>query len=256
MQDNYYISFVNMDHRTDRLNHMEGQLQKVGIKAIRTRGMLPSEYTGPFDVSVMRSRTPGAIGCHFSQVSIMAEAWMQKKHAIVLEDDIIFCSDFTDRVDHIEKFCETNEWDVIWLGAAFHVNPPHWHKIGGSSMAPNCSAELGYDAKRTNDPRMIRTYGAYNTFAYMVNLKSIQKIMRLFDEHIHTSIGIDWLFIKLQPYLNCFAYVPGCIKQMDNMSDIGTGMTVWSGHLKNGPYVFQNKLTDFNPLTFDWHECN
>jgi GR25 family glycosyltransferase involved in LPS biosynthesis len=254
--DKYYISYVNMDHREDRLFHMKNQLAKTGIEAVRTRGMRPEEYNGHGDVTVMRRRTPGAIGCHFSQVSIMEEARDQGKHAMVLEDDIIFCSDFKERIKHIETFCETNPWDVIWLGAAFHINPPHWHKKGESTMKPNCSAELGYDAKRTEDPRMIRTYGAYNTFAYIVNNKSIDKILALFDRHIHTSIGIDWLFIKLQPQLHCYAYVPGCIKQMDNMSDIGTGMTVWSGHLKNGPYVWQDKLEDFNPLTYEWYEAN
>lgn len=256
MLDNCYISYVNLDHRTDRLNHIEGQLHKVGIKATRTRGMLPSEYDLPWDVTVMRNRTPGAIGCHFSQVSIMERALEERKHAFVMEDDIIFCSDFHDRIEHIEKFCDTHPWDVIWLGAAFHVNPPHWHRKGESTMPPNCSANLGYDAKRTDDPRMMRTYGAYNTFAYIVNYNSIEKITALFNRHIHTSIGIDWLFIKLQSQLHCYAFVPGCIKQMDNMSDIGTGMTIWSGHLNNGPYVWQDKMEDFNPELYNWHECS
>lgn len=251
-----YISFVNMDHRTDRLNHMEGQLQNVGLKAVRTRGMRPEEYTGPQDVTRMRKRTPGAIGCHFSQVSIMEEALSRGQNAMVLEDDIIFCSDFNERLAHIDYFTQNNQWDVVWLGAAFHVNPGYWHMRRQSvNQVDDCSANLGYDAKCTEDPRMIRTYGAYNTFAYIVNVKSIEKILNLFAQHIHTSIGIDWLFIKLQPQLHCYAYVPGCIKQMDNMSDIGTGMTVWSGHLKNGPYVWQDKKEDFNPLTFNWHEC-
>ena len=254
---NNYISFVNMDHRTDRLNHMEGQLQRVGLKATRTRGMRPEEYTGPQDVRKMLHRTPGAIGCHFSQVSIMEEALERGQNAMVLEDDVIFCQDFEERLDHIEKFTDENEWDVVWLGAAFHINPPYWHRIPFSdNRHDDCSAQLGYDAKRTHDPRMIRTYGAYNTFAYIVNEKSIAKILDLFAQNIHTSIGIDWLFIKLQPQLHCYAYVPGCVKQMDNKSDIGNGMTVWSGHLKNGPYVYQERKEDFNPLTFDWHEAN
>lgn len=266
---NNYISFVNMDHRTDRLNHMEGQLQRVGLKAVRTRGMRPEEYTGPQDVSKMRKRTPGAIGCHFSQVSIMEEARELGQNAMVLEDDIIFCQDFNERLAHIEFFCDNNEWDVIWLGAAFHVNPGYWHMRRESvNKVDDCSANLGYDAKCTDDPRMIRTFGAYNTFAYIVNEKSIDKILTMFNSPwtrpsdgytfptaIGNSIGIDWLFISLQPQLKCFAYVPGCIKQMDNMSDIGTGMTVWSGHLNNGPYVYQENKNDFNPLTFDWHEC-
>ena len=248
-----YVGFLNMEHRTDRLAHMQEQLSKAGIEAIRHRGKKPEEYdlSDP-KVQVMRNRTPGAIACHFGQVEIMRRGLESGRHAIVFEDDIIFCDDFQDRFEYICKWTEAHEWDVVWLGASFHVNPPYWHRIGKSGMPPDCSAQLGKDCEPTDDPRMIRTYGAYVTFAYMVNKDSIQKIFALFDQHLHTSIGIDWLFIKLQPQLKCFSFVPGCVMQMDNMSDIGTGMTVWSGQLSNGPYVFQKKMTDFDPTKYTW----
>lgn len=261
---NYYAGFVNMDHRTDRLAHITAELQKAGIQAERQRGMRPEEvnYPHPYRLDAMRLRTPGAIGCHFSQIEVWKKAQAQGKHAMVFEDDVVFCSDFQERLNHIEKFTESHTWDVIWLGATFHVNPPYWHPIGKSGMPPDCSASLGYDAKRTDDPHMMRTYGAFSTHAYIVNVNSIDKILALFERHIHTSIGIDWLFIKLQPQLHCYSFVPGCCKQIDNQSDIGSGITVWSGFLKlngnhdNSAYVWQDKMKDFNPLTFNWNEAN
>ena len=42
--DNTYASFINLDHRKDRLNHMTAELSKAKIEAVRTRGMLPNEY--------------------------------------------------------------------------------------------------------------------------------------------------------------------------------------------------------------------
>lgn len=249
-----YIGFLNMEHRTDRLAHMESQLSKAGIEAIRHRGKRPEEYDlNDPNIQVMLYRTKGAIACHFGQVEIMKRGLESGRHAIVFEDDIIFCDDFQKRFEYIGNWCENNSWDVIWLGASFHVNPPYWHRLGKSGMPPDCSAQLGYDVLPTEDPRMVRTFGAYVTFAYMVNVNSIEKILKLFDEHLHTSIGIDWLFIKLQPQLNCFSFVPGCVMQMDNLSDIGNGMTIWSGQLNNGPYVFQKLMTDFNPTTFKWN---
>lgn len=255
MLENLHASFINLDHRTDRLAHMTEQVKKTKLNITRTRGIPWKEIPESPQTQVMRNRTPGAIGCHFSQVQVMKDAQTQGKHALVMEDDIIFCEDFDTRLEYIDNWTKTHAWDVIWMGASFHVNPPYWHKHGESGMRPNCSAQLGYDAKVTDDPRMIRTFGAYVTFAYIVNYESMDKIFRLFDEHLHTSIGIDWLFIKLQPQLNCFSFVPGCVMQMDNMSDIGTGMTVWSGQLRNGPYVFQKNMTDFDPLTFNWAEA-
>lgn len=257
---NYYASFINLDHRTDRLEHMQKQLRQSGITAERTAGLLPSMFPDK-KYDTMRRRTPGAIGCHMSQVSVMKKALEQSKHAFVMEDDIIFCQDFNERMAIIEDFTNNNEWDVFWLGSSFHVNPPYWHRVGRSGMPPDCSAQLGYDAKRINHDRIIRTYGAFATFAYIVNVNSIDKILNLFDQHIHESIGIDWLFIKLQPQLKTFAFLPGCVRQMDNKSDIGNGVTIWSGFLQmngtreNSAYVYQDVMSAFDPSTFNWAEC-
>lgn len=247
-----YISFINLDHRTDRLEHMTKELDRVGLRAIRQRGIpwKEADYQNP-KYATMYNRTPGAIGCHLSQVEVMKTALEVGTHAMVLEDDIVFCDDFAERVVLIDNFLQGVEWDVLWLGASFHV-PAFWHRIGKSGMPPDCSAQLGYDVEPTHDSRFVRTYGAYVTFAYIVNYNSIQKILNLFDEHIHTSIGIDWLFLKLQPRLKCYSFVPGCVMQIDNMSDIGNGMTVWSGQLNNGPYVFQKRMEDFSPDNFQW----
>jgi GR25 family glycosyltransferase involved in LPS biosynthesis len=258
---NWYASYINLDHRGDRLSHMQRELKRSGIQAIRTPGLRPDMFPeNKYDV--MRNRTPGAIGCHMSQVSVMREALELNQHAFVMEDDIVFCSDFHERMKIIEEFTDNNEWDVFWLGSSFHVNPPYWHKQGNSGMRPYCSSQLGYDAKRINHDRIIQTYGAFATFAYIVNVNSISKILALFDQHIHESIGIDWLFIKLQPQLKTFAFLPGCVRQIDNKSDIGNGMTIWSGFLQlngtkeNSAYVYQENMSDFNPSTFNWAETN
>lgn len=244
IQDSY-ISFVNLDHRTDRLTLMEQTLTKSGIPAKRTRGILPSEYKGdPKRVEVMRRRTPGAIGCHAAQVSIMEEALRQKKHAWVMEDDLIICADFLERLKLMESFLSLREWDVMWLGATFHVHPPYWHKSG-----------LARDAEQTENPRFFRTYGAFCTYAYIVNATSLEKVLRMLDEQLNTTIGIDYSFIQMQPYLNTFAFVPGSITQYDNKSDIGKGMTIFSGFAKLGPYWFQQSMNEFNPHKFDWHEA-
>lgn len=265
-KDDCYFGYLNMDHRTDRFKRMKLEFERVNLNPVRHRGKRPEEYdlTDP-SLQVMKNRTPGAIACHFGQVGIMKTALEIGMHAVVFEDDIKFCDDFDDRMDHISEWCSNNEFDVFWLGASFHSPAssiyPYWHPTeqqnppyGHSRMRPNCSANLGYDVLPTDNPRIVRTYGAYITFAYIVNVKSIQKILDLFDKHIHTSIGIDWLFIKLQPQLKCYAYVPGSVMQIDNVSDIGQGMTVWSGQLKNGPYVFKPRLTDFDPSTFNFNQ--
>lgn len=253
---NYYAGFLNLDHRGDRLTNVTKELDRVGIQAVRHRGKLPSEFdlNNPH-IQMMKNRTPGAIGCHMGQVQIMRTAQSLGKSAMVLEDDIVFCSDFQERMKIIDEFTTTHEWDIMWLGASFHV-PAFWHPKGPSGMQPNCSANLGYDVQTTDNPRIVRTFGAYVTFAYIVNIKSIQKVIDYLDWFMHQTIGIDYSFIaaaKHRPDFKFFSFVPGCVMQIDNISDIGTGMTVWSGQLRNGPYVFQKLMTDFNPETFNFN---
>lgn len=260
----YYASFVNLDHRKDRLDHMTVELNRVGIQAVRQRGIPWRELDiNDPKYQVMLNRTPGAAGCHMSQVEVMKKAFEVGANAFVMEDDLVFASDFYERMEYIDKFLVGREWDIFWLGATFH-SPAYWHKIGNSNMHPDCSAQLGKDFDDTEDPRIKRTYGAFCTYAYIVNYNSIEKVLGLLDKHLHESIGIDWLMIKIQPQLQCFAFVPGSVRQMNNLSDIGTNrdgspaMTVFSGFSKlngteeNSRYWFQDKISDFDPNTFIW----
>lgn len=258
--ENTYFSFINLTHRLDRLLHMKKELEKAGIDAERTSGILPKEVKGDLSrYKVMLERTPGALGCHLAQTKVMEKALSLNKHAGVFEDDLVFCDDFQKRMDYINEFTKTHSWDVLWLGGTFHVNPPHWHTGKNPDLL---GTTMRRDAELTDDPRMVRTYGCFCTYAYIVNVNSIQKILKLLDQYVHESMGIDWLFIKLQPQLNTFSFVPGCIKQMDNPSDIGRpdkngkkAFTYFSHFAKStGPYWWARKLEDFDPLKFDWKE--
>ena len=251
-----YISYVNMDHRKDRLTHIANELKKVGIQAERTRGIYPYEFLidNPCHAK-MRARTWGAIGCYEAQLNVMREALKQGKHAFVMEDDVVFCSDFHKRIEYIDNSWISNpgEWDIIWLGGTFHINPPYWHK-----------QDLGRDAECTNDPRIIRTYGSFCTYSYIVNKYSLIKVVNMLEKIMHKSIGIDWSMIQLSPQLHTFAFVPGCCKQIDNESDqipdkkVITEFSKFeklNGTIENSRYWYQDKMEDFDPLTFDWAEA-
>jgi len=247
-----YISFVNLSHRKDRLDRMVDTLAKRNIPAVRTPGLSVADVANKIvprhRLQVMLNRPPGAIGCHFAHVAVMEEARRQGKHAWVVADDLKICPDIHERLAHMETFCNTHPWDILWLGGTFHVNPPHWH-TGRKGRA------LSQDAECTDDPRMMRTYGAFCTYAYIVNKDSVGKVLEGLDKWLDRSMGIDWAMIQLQPKLQTFAYVPGCCTQYDNMSDIGKGMTRFSGFKKLGPYWLANHKEDFDPTKFNWHEA-
>jgi len=253
-----HIAFVNLDYRTDRLELMKKELAKLGLATQRVRGLLPGEVDQPPDkLRVMQKRTPGAIGCHYSQVSIIQEALRRNKHAWVMEDDLIFCKDFLSRIEYIDDWMKDHDWDVFWLGGTFH-SPAWWHTKDHNHELRQCNCKLRRDCEPTEDPRIIRTYGAFCTYAYIVNINSLRKILFLLDKYVHLSMGIDWLFIYLQPQLQTFAFVPGSVKQRDNQSDIGNGITRFSGFaklngtLENSRYWYQERMEDFNPEGWEW----
>lgn len=254
--DECYISFLNLDKRLDRLEHMQKELARVGITAERTRGQLPDEFdsSNP-NIQVMLRRTPGAVGCHFGQTHIMQEAFVRFQHAFVMEDDLIICSDIKERLNYIDNYLQGKQWDVVFLGGTVHVNPAWWHKAGHSPDLQMCNCELGRDAELTDDPRILRTYGAFSTHCYIVNKDSIYKILEYFYNNVHLSMGIDWLFIKMQPKLKAYMFVPGCVKQLDNQSDIGNGITYFSGFSMLGEHWWQDNMNDFNPETYNWGEA-
>lgn len=256
--DECYISYLNLDCRPERREHIEKELHRVGIKAERTRGKLPNEY----DLTekrflVMAGRTPGAIGCWMGMREMMVEAIRRNQHCFINEDDLILATDYKDRIAYMEKFFETHDWDIFFGGALFHCSPPHWHNGRGYMLE---GSNIGRDAELTDDPRVIRTWGCFSTHNWIIKRESVQKVMDLLDSVMHRSIGIDHACIILQPQLLCYTFVGGSAKQIDNLSNIGTGMTIYSNFAKlngteeNSRYWFTDKIEDFDPLTFDWAE--
>ena len=234
--DECYASYVNLDSRQDRHEHMMFELHAADIEAERTRGRLPSEYGGdPARVATILGQTPGALGCWMCQVQVMQEAHKRGKHAFVMEDDLQFCLDFHTRLGMIARFLSEREWDVMWLGGTYHAGEAVWHP------------ELGVDAEPTDDPHFVRTYGAFSTHAYIVRYDSIPGILTALDAALPHSVGIDTSFIKMQPYLYTYAFVPGCVKQRDDRSDIGDGYTIFSNFAKLGPHWFADRMEDYKP---------
>jgi GR25 family glycosyltransferase involved in LPS biosynthesis len=262
-----HAEYVNLDARPERRERMEHELKRVKIQAERRRGLLPSEVKiNPARIKGMWERKQkGAIGCHFSQVAVMKEAMRRKKHALVMEDDLVFCMDLQERLQEIELFMDKNPWDVFWLGGTFHMGKPWWHKKPNPERG---CVPLGKDAERVPGwPRFFRTYGCFCTYAYIVNAKSIGKILAMFEERLPESIGIDHMFIMLQPKLNTFAFVPGSVKQYDHVSDIGvdrhgrpdtttfSNFAKLNGTYENSTYWFADWINQFDPDTFNWNEA-
>ena len=242
--------YVNLEERTDRRAHMEAMLKSRGIEAERVSAFhwKDVDYENPL-YRKMYERTPGAIGCYLSQVYCMRKAQDAGKSVLIMEDDLQFTEDFVStRVPIIEKFCNGNTWDVMFLGGTVHYPVPQWHTKGHTNpeLPPSmCNCNLDKDAEPTGTEHIFKAFGAWSTYCYIVNYQSIEKILRLFNDHIQTSIGIDWLYIKLSPQLNNFIFLPGSCKQIDGQSNIGNGITRFSAFSMLGKHWYSENINDF-----------
>lgn len=244
-----YSCYVNISYRTDRRKSIEEQLKKVKIKAERIEAILPDEIKNINErMPVMSTGTRGAAGCFLSQIKGMLDALQENKHAMVFEDDCIFCEDFNERLEYIFNFLnKQNYWDICWLGCTMHREPT-WHKLGHPlpQIRGHCYCTLNRDWEKTKDKRIVRTYGIWSTYAYIVNRDSISKVVDMLEETIPQSPGIDTSMIWIQPKLKCYAFVPGSVKQFDNLSNIGTGITQFSNFYHLGEHWYQDKMDNFD----------
>lgn len=249
---NCYTKYINLDHRVDRRNHMENELAKYDIVAERYPAIKTSERKwDPNKIKTMKKYgREGTIGCYYSQLECMQSAVGLNKDVFIMEDDLIFCSDINERMKEIEIFLNNNIWDIFWLGSTVHINPCVWHSGNHPELL---GSHLGKDAEPTNNPRIMRTYGCWSTYAYVINKDSLNKIIYLLDSNISEMGAIDKLFIKLQPQLYTYSYIPGCVKQLDGYSDIINTINQFSFFSTLGGHWWQDKKENFNPNNIIWN---
>jgi len=160
--ENIDFNHINIKSRADRLLNVESQLEKFKITSKRFDAITnPEEY----DVSFCTTKNPsqygqwtkGQKGCYLSH-KILLENHKTNKILGILEDDVIFCEDFLERMNYIEDNFNL-EWDIFFLSSFYHLNsdPKRWNESG--------------DYELTNIKYIHRTYGSFTTHSYLVNPK-------------------------------------------------------------------------------------
>ncbi len=234
--------YINLSHRTDRLTHIRGELDKAGIAATRFEAYRKEDYTGSMDNVKAMQHTPDTIGNWLSHTAVIGKA-REGRIVGVLEDDALICSDFQARLDYICNVFN-KPWDIFFLGATFHDDRGQWHP------------ELGFDHELTDVRHIIRLYGAFSNQGYLVNGYSANTILEMMNDVMPHSTGSDHALIQIQPRLRCYGFVPGMVFQIDNQSDISKGITRFSAFLRGlGPYAWTDTLGEFDYESWEREQC-
>lgn len=228
--DNINFKYINLDNRPDRKAEVENELLKVNITAERFSAINKLEND---KIIFPKTYTDGNAGCVLSHFNLL-ETYNSDKILGILEDDVVFCDDFKERFDYIEKEFDL-EWDMFFLSSFYHLNDDkqRWNENG--------------DYEFTGIKYIHRTYGSFCTHAYLVNPKSIEKILKLCHEHLDKSYAIDHLYILIQPFLNVYAFTPGMANQRISYSNISNNIKDQNIFLKTlGQHYYINNLKDFD----------
>lgn len=251
---NWKSYYINLDHREDRRQHIERVFKKVGIKAERLSGKTDNDVVNFPEIklaSICKTpdcfnnkksiflHSPGNWGCTLSHYSILKKHLDSKDKRIlaIFEDDAYFSEDFNERLKYLQDNFDL-DWDFFYLGS--------WCRL-----IKDEKTKIKY-VWRIRDIVL----GGHG---YLVNPKSLPKIIELVKEKAKETEIIDSIYCHLIPYLKMYAFIPGMVSQIVDKSDIKNSKGNYPAFFIKtyGEHIFSNKLKDFkyyktSKLYFYW----
>ena len=197
INDIKHAFYINLEHRIDRKDHVQIELNNIEIKAER------------FNAIKMDN---GAIGCSMSHLKLLQEALKNNlEHVLIVEDDIKFLNPDLFK-SQFNKFIEThgNNWDVILLAGN---NMPPYQKI---------------------DETCIKVSRCQTTTGYLVNghyIKVLLQNVKMGLTHLlqkpddHAKFAIDKFWFVLQNNSRWYLITPPTVVQREDYSDIEKKIT-------------------------------
>ncbi len=196
--------YINLESRTDRKEHVEKELQKLGINNINRFNAIKMEN--------------GALGCSMSHLKCLQLAKEKDyEYIFICEDDITFLNS-TLFLMQLQKFLSTGRsWDVIL--------------VAGNNMLPF----------ETIDNTCIKVSNCQTTTGYIVKREYYNKLISNYKEGIEKQIKdpnkpeykIDKYWFKLQRDDNWFLITPLSVIQREDYSDIEKKVTNFSNYMLN-----------------------
>lgn len=185
--------FINLEHRTDRLEHVKIELAKLGINGER--------------VNAVKAKV-GAIGCTLSHVRCIEMAKQRDyEYVFICEDDITFTNP-TLLLENLKKFREDNlTWDMIIIGGN---NVPPYMKINDHCVRVfYCQTTTGYIIRKSYYDTLLKNFK-----------ESANLLMKHPTEEGKKKYALDIYWKRLQIQDFWYMIIPPTVSQYENYSDI------------------------------------
>ena len=187
------IIYINLDHRTDRKDEIEGELEKFNLldKAERYSAICVKEQ--------------GILGCTMSHLEVfkLAKA-RQYNNVLILEDDFQFLISKEEFEHQLTEFFESNiEYNVCMIS----------YNLIQSDVTPY--------------PFLLKVKEAQTASGYIVHHTMYDRLIELYEEAVpklretqfHWIYANDQIWKRLQPSSNWYCFKNRFGKQRDGYSD-------------------------------------
>ena len=186
------ILYINLEKRTDRKEHIEGQLKQLGLNVFER-----------FNAVQIKNRRAG---CTVSHIKCLEIAKARKySHLLMCEDDTTFLN-----VPLFKKQLNTflkngHQWDVVLFAGN---NIPPYERIDASCISiTRCQTTTCY---------MVNGHYFDTLIDNMV--EGLAKLMREPDNHVNYAVDKYWFSLQLRD--NWFLITPLSVVQREDYSDI------------------------------------
>ena len=201
---NMQTIYINLLSRTDRKNHVESELKKIGIN-------------NPTRFNAIKMEN-GALGCSMSHLKCVELAKKNNyDYVFICEDDITFLNPTLFTMQLQMFLSKHKSWDMI-LVAGNNMVP--FEAVDSTCIkVSNCQTTTGYIVKREYYDKLIDNYK-----------EGIQKQLK---EPNVPEYKIDKYWFKLQKEDNWFLIIPLSVIQREDYSDIEKKKTNFSNYMLN-----------------------
>ena len=191
ISDIEHAYYINLLSRPDRKDHVEKQLNDIGIHAKR------------FNAIKMPN---GALGCSFSHLKLIETAKANNwEHILIVEDDILFTQPSIFVKQFNSFLSEHKDFDVAIISGN---NCPPFLKIDDTCVkVTRCQTTTGYLVQQHYYDTLINNFR-----------EGINKLMR--EPHNHILYAIDKYWFQLQEVDKWYLIIPLTVTQREDYSDI------------------------------------
>ena len=184
--------YINLEHRKDRLEHVTGQMNMMGITAER--------------VNAVKMKT-GAVGCTMSHIKCLELAKQRDyEYVFICEDDITFRNPELFK-RNLQRFYDDDDinWDLLIIGG--NNVPPFQQVTEYCARVFYCQTTTGYIVKKHYYDTLLKNFR-----------ESAAGLMREPNNPSTYALDMYWKRLQLQDFW--YMITPPTVTQYESYSDI------------------------------------